>query len=91
MADFPETENTEQGEQLLVSGVRPITLRDRLMVRAVQPMAPKRNPNAYQKPCNHGLFDDAARSQLDLLDLIGAAESNAKPSPQRNLNQTKET
>ncbi len=80
MADFPETETTEQGEQLLVCGVRPITLRDRLAVRAGQPLAPKRNPHVIQKPCDHGLFDDVARSQLDMLDLIHAAESSAKPS-----------
>ncbi len=91
MTDIIETETTQQGEQLLVSGVRPITLRDRLAVRALQPMAPKRNPNAHQKPCNHGLFDDAARSQLDMLDLIRVAERNAKPSIQPNLNLTKET
>jgi len=67
---------------LLVSGVKPITLRDRLTVRGVQPIAPKRNPNATQKPCNHGLFDTESRCQIDMLDLIHAAEISAKPSTQ---------
>lgn len=58
----PATEHTEAGEQTLVTGVRPITLADRLALRAAAPLAPKRNPNAEQKPCDHGLFDTAARS-----------------------------
>jgi len=82
MAEFPETETTEQGEQLLVSGVRPITLRDRLTVLTAQPMAPKCNPNAQQKPCDVGLFDEVSRTQIDMLDLIRAAELSAPPSPQ---------
>jgi len=80
MADLPETETTEQGEQLLVSGVRPITLRDRLTLRAAQPMAPKRNPNAQQKLCDVGLFDEVSRAQIDMLDIICAAEISASPS-----------
>jgi len=84
MADVPETETTEQGEQLLVSGVKPITLRDRLTVRAMQPMVPKRNPNAQQKPCDIGLFDEVSRTQIDMLDLIRAAELSAPPSIQPN-------
>jgi hypothetical protein len=64
------SEATEQGEQTLIDGVRPITLADRLTVLAAQPMRPKRNPNAYQKSCDHGLFDEVSRAQLDLTDLI---------------------
>ncbi len=64
------TEATEQGEQILVDGVRPITLADRLAVLAEQPMRPKRNPTAIQKSCDHGLFDEVGRAQIDLLDLI---------------------
>jgi len=89
MADVSETEITEQGEQLLVSGVRPITLRDRLTVRAAQPMTPKRNPNAQQKPCDVGLFDEVSRAQTDMLDLIRAAGTSTKLSTQ--LTPTKET
>lgn len=70
-------ERTEAGEQTLVSGVRPITLVDRLAVRAAMPIAPKRNPNAEQKPCDHGLFDTAARDQLDLIDAITAVSHGA--------------
>jgi len=89
MADVSETETTEQGEQLLVSGVRPITLVDRLTLRAAQPMTPKRNPNAQQKPCDVGLFDEVSRTQIDMLDLIRAVEISAAPSTQPT--PTKET
>jgi len=64
------SEITEQGEQTLIDGVRPITLADRLAVLAAQPMRPKRNPTAPQKSCDHGLFDEVSRAQLDLTDLI---------------------
>jgi hypothetical protein len=62
------TEDTEAGEQHLVPGIAPIGLADRLTVLAAQPMAPRRNPSAAQKPCDIGLFDEAARNQSDLLD-----------------------
>jgi len=58
-----ESESTEQGEQALVPGVRPIKQRDRLRALAAAPLLPKR----AQKPCNAGLFDEEARNQLDLL------------------------
>ncbi len=69
-----ETETTEVGEQTLMDGVRPIPLRDRLRLMAASPMTPKRNPNAPQKQCDHGLFDEVGRAQIDLTDLI--AQSN---------------
>lgn len=72
------TERTEAGEQTLVAGVRPITLADRLAIRAAAPLAPKRNPNAEQKPCDHGLFDTTARDQLDLIDALRAAQTETK-------------
>lgn len=75
------TETTPEGEQIVAPGVKPITLRDRLVVRAAQPMAPKRNPNAAQKPCDLGLFDEAARNQLDMLDFLRAAIGDA-PTPE---------
>lgn len=65
-----ETESNDIGDQTLIDGVRPITLRDRLLVMASQPMTPKRNPNAPQKQCDHGLFDEVGRAQIDLSDLI---------------------
>ena len=63
-------EPTEVGEQSLIDGVRPVTLGEKLTARTAHPMTPKRNPNAGQKPCDHGLFDEVGRAQIDLLDLI---------------------
>ena len=63
-------ESTEVGEQSLIDGVRPVTLGEKLTARTSHPMTPKRNPNAGQKPCDHGLFDEVGRAQIDLLDLI---------------------
>jgi hypothetical protein len=68
-----ETETTEVGNQTLIDGVAPITLRDRLAVIASHPMTPKRNLNAPQKQCDHGLFDEVGRAQIDLCDLIAQA------------------
>jgi len=53
-----------------MTGVAPVTLAERLGVLAAQPMTPKRNPNAQQKSCDHGLFDEVSRAQIDLCDLI---------------------
>lgn len=64
------TEITEEGEQHLIDGVCPVTLRDRLTVMVRLPMTPKRNPNVPQKSCDHGLFDEVSRAQLDLCNLI---------------------
>jgi hypothetical protein len=66
------TEGTEAGEQHLVPGVAPVTLSERLAMLAAQPMAPKRNPTTTQKPCDIGLFDEAARNQSDLLDWLSS-------------------
>ena len=63
-------ESTEVGEQTLIDGVRPVTLGEKLTARTSHPMTPRRNPNAFQKPCDHGLFDEVGRAQIDLLDLI---------------------
>lgn len=67
------TERTPEGVQVLVTGVRPVTDRDRLAVLAARPLAPAKP----QKPLNIGLFDEDARRQLDLADLLRA-------SPERN-------
>ena len=56
------TETTEQGEQMLVPGVAPVTLRQRLAILFAAPLA-SRKP---QRPMNIGLFDEDARHQLDL-------------------------
>jgi hypothetical protein len=57
-----ETEPTPIGEQMLISGVRRVSIYERLMVLAAQPLGPKKS----QKPCDLGLFDEVARNQLDL-------------------------
>lgn len=76
----PLTEATEQGEQILVAGVAPVTMRDRLTLMALRPMTPRRNPNASQKPCDHGLFDEVRRDQIDLIDFLNACPST-NPTP----------
>lgn len=63
-------EPTDVGEQSLIDGVSPVTLGERLTAQTAQPMTPRRNPHAVQKPCDHGLFDEVGRAQIDLLDLI---------------------
>jgi hypothetical protein len=57
-----ETEPTPIGQQTLIPGVRPVSIYERLMVLAAQPLGPKK----LQKPCDLGLFDEVARNQLDL-------------------------
>lgn len=71
----PLSEPTEQGEQMLVTGVAPVTIRDRLSLMALRPMVPRRNPYASQKPCDHGLFDEVRRDQIDLIDFLNACPS----------------
>jgi len=63
-----ETEPTPIGEQSLIPGVRPVSMYERLMVLAAQPLGPKKP----QRPCDLGLFDEVARNQLDLF----SAKSN---------------
>ena len=57
-----ETEWSECGEQTLIPGVRPVSLRERLTLQASAPLIPKKS----QKPLNIGLFDEDARNQLNL-------------------------
>ena len=76
----PASEQTEQGEQTLFFGVAPVTMRARLSLMALRPMAPRRNPNASQKPCDHGLFDEVRRDQIDLIDFLDACPST-NPTP----------
>ena len=65
------SEPTPIGEQQLVPGVAPITTRDRLQARMAAPLLPTRP----QKPLDLGLFDMAARNQLDLFGISGRAAS----------------
>ncbi len=80
MSAKPQAEQTEVGVQTLISGVRPVTLGETLTARTFHPMTPKRNPNAQQRPCDLGLFDEVGRAQIDLLDFINSTNS---PQPQR--------
>jgi hypothetical protein len=57
-----DTEATIQGQQTLVLGVRPVSMKARLEVLAAHPLGSDR----LQKPCDIGLFDDVARNQMDL-------------------------
>ena len=70
MTTLRKYESTEVGEQTLIDGIRPVTLGEKLTARTFHPMTPRRNPNVGQKPCDHGLFDEVGRAQIDLLDLI---------------------
>lgn len=56
------SEMTPVGEQLLVSGVAPVRLSEQLALRAAAPLFPAKP----QKPLDIGLFDLAARNQLEL-------------------------
>ena len=71
-----KSEPSEVGEQTLIDGARPVTLGEKLTTRTAHPMTPKRNPHAGQKPCDHGLFDEVGRAQIDLLDLISSQTQN---------------
>lgn len=55
-------EPTEAGAQALIAGVAPISLAVRLGLRAAAPLGSSKP----QRPCDIGLFDLAARAQLDL-------------------------
>ena len=57
-----QCEATDQGEQSLVPGVRPLSRRDRLQALVDAPLQPK----CGQRACNVGLFDEDACNQLDL-------------------------
>ena len=56
------SEMTSVGEQFLVCGVGPLRLGDQLALRAAAPLFPAKP----QKPLDIGLFDLAARNQLEL-------------------------
>lgn len=73
------TEITPEGEQTVAPGIAPITLADRLALRAAAPMQPARP----QKPCDHGLFDEVQRNQLDLIEVLRVADSAASTTLKR--------
>jgi hypothetical protein len=72
-----ESERTEAGEQTLVPGVRPVGTRERLERLMAAPMMPLRT----QRPLDFGLFDEAARDQLDLFGPGGRVLSHQLPPP----------
>jgi hypothetical protein len=57
-----DSEATACGEQTLIPGVRPVTLRERLALAQARPLQPAKP----QKPLTIGLFDQDARNQLSL-------------------------
>lgn len=70
-----QSEHSDVGEQTLIDGVKPVTLGEKLTARTSHPMVPRRNPNALQKSCDIGLFDEVGRAQIDLCDLILSMET----------------
>lgn len=62
MTTPPHSEATPEGEQLLVPGVGPVPTREKIEARMAAPMTPRKP----QKPLDIGLFDLAARNQLNL-------------------------
>ena len=75
MSAKQKTEQTKVGVQTLIDGVRPVTLGEKLTARTLHPMTPKRNPNAQQRPCDLGLFDEVGRAQIDLIDFINSPQT----------------
>ena len=80
MRVVPKSEQTDVGEQTLILGIAPVTLGERLAARTSHPMVSGRslgrnNPNAMQKSCDIGLFDEVGRAQIDLYDLINSMET----------------
>ena len=57
-----EVETTAIGIQTLVAGVAPITSAQRLALRADAPLLPTKP----QRPLDLGLFDTAARNQIEM-------------------------
>ena len=57
-----ESEVTSIGVQTLVTGVTPITTKQRLAIRADAPLQPRKP----QRPIDHGLFDTNARKQVEM-------------------------
>lgn len=76
----PATERTDQGEQILVPGVRPVTDRERVEKQMEKPMQGGR-----KAPPAGGLFDEDARNQTDLLDAIKKAEKKPAQKAGRKM------
>ena len=59
-----EVERTPEGLQLMLGGVRPQTMKDKLEWLVAQPMQPRKR----QKPCDVGLFDTERRNRWNCSD-----------------------
>ncbi len=57
-----DVERTPEGLQLMLNGVKPQTMKDKLNCLVAQPMQPRKQ----QKPCDIGLFDIESRNQLEM-------------------------
>lgn len=79
MSAVPKSEITDVGEQTLIMGVAPVSLGEKLTAKQSHPMVAGRslgrNPNAQQKPCDLGLFDEVGRAQVDFFDFIASMET----------------
>jgi hypothetical protein len=58
------SETTDVGEQNLIPGVAPVTLRQRLQALANLPLTAR----TKQRSLDVGLFDEVGRAQLDIFD-----------------------
>lgn len=76
--DAGRTEGTAAGEQFLVPGIDPLDPRAIAELAAARPLT-----GGDAAPPAGGLFDDAARAQMDLMD--SPAVRRADPSETRNL------
>ena len=57
-----DIERTGAAPQMLLPGIRHVSLKERLQLLRDAPLAPR----VPQKPLCVGLFDDCARNQLDM-------------------------
>jgi hypothetical protein len=57
-----DVEQTPAGLQLMLNGVKPQTMKDKLDWLIAQPLQPRKQ----QKPCDMGLFDTESRKQLEM-------------------------
>jgi hypothetical protein len=57
-----DVERTLEGLQLMLAGVKPQSMKDKLDWLVAQPMQPRKQ----QKPCDIGLFDTESRRQLEM-------------------------
>ena len=63
LSTAPAVEHTPIGPQFLIGTIQPVTTQETLEWLAKLPIQPKRT--LAQKPCNHGLFDEVARNQME--------------------------